>query len=172
MEIRLLREEDDRSRFQSGISELDRFLRQFAGQNQFKHHIGVTYVAVDKGRILGYATIAAGHIEIEDLPISSRRKLPRYPLPIVRLARLAVDESARGQGLGTQLLRFVLKLAIRMADAYGCVGVIVDAKSDAIDFYTRYGFITADAVQGQSDARPQPVMMYLSLAAIKDGLAD
>src|SRR5882724_9478454 len=103
MEIRPLREGDDRSRFQSGSPELDRFLRQFAGQNQFKHHIGVTYVAADGRRILGYATIAPGHVEIEDLPMSERRKLPRYPLPVVRLARLAVDESARGQGLGTQL---------------------------------------------------------------------
>jgi GNAT superfamily N-acetyltransferase len=172
MEIRPLREADDRSRFQSGDPDLDRFFRLFAGQNQFRHHVGVTYVAVESGRILGFATIAAGHIEIEDLPISARRRLPRYPLPIVRLARLAVDDSAQGQGVGAQLLRFVLKLAVRMADDFGCIGVIVDAKRDAIDFYAKYGFVAADAVEGRSDARPEPLLMFLSLREIEDGRAN
>jgi len=172
MEIRPLRETDDRLRFQSGDPDLDRYFRVFAGQNQFRHHIGVTYVAVEDGRILGFATIAAGHIEIEDLPSSARRKLPRYPLPIVRLARLAVDESAQGQGVGAQLLRFVLKLAVRMSRDFGCIGVVVDAKRDAIDFYLKYGFIASDAVEGESDARPQPMMMFLSLREIEDGVRE
>ena len=170
MEIRPLREADDRSQFQSGAPGLDRFFRQFAGQNQFKHHIGVTYVAVDNRRILGFATIAPGHIEIEDLPVSARKKLPQYPLPILRLARLAVDESARGQGLGSQLLRFVLMLAIRMASEFGCVGVVVDAKPDAVDFYAKYGFIALQPVEGLSDARPQPAAMFLSIRAMQDAI--
>src|SRR3954471_17090878 len=139
MEIRSLREADDRLRFESGDPDLDRYFRIFAGQNQFRHHIGVTYVSVESGRILGFATIAAGHIEIEELPVSARRKLPRYPLPILRLARLPVDESAQRQGIGAQLLRFVLKLAIRMSNDFGCAGVMVDAKRDAVDFYAKYG---------------------------------
>lgn len=170
MEIRHLREDDDRSRFQSGAPDLDRYLRQFAGQNQFRHHIGVTYVAVDHKRILGYATIAAGHIEIDDLPTSERRKLPRYPLPVVRLARLAVDESARGQRVGEKLLRFVITLALRMATDYGCIGLVVDAKLDAIDFYSRYGFIATDPVEGKSDSRPQPATMFLSLREIRESV--
>jgi GNAT superfamily N-acetyltransferase len=170
MEIRALRADDDRSRFQSGAPELDRFFRQFAGQNQFKHHIGVTYVAVDNRQILGFATIAPGHVEIEELPQSARKKLPRYPLPVVRLARLAVDESARGHGLGEQLLRFVLELAVRMAKDFGCVGIIVDAKADAVGFYARYGFIPVHVLEGQSDARPQPETMFLSVRAIKDSI--
>lgn len=172
MEIRPLREGDDRSRFQSGDPDLDRFFRQFAGQNHFKHHIGVTYVAAEATRILGFATIAAGHVELEELPVTARRKLPRYPLPVVRLARLAVDETAQGKGVGAQLLRFVLKLAMRMAGDFGCIGVMVDAKPDAIDFYSKYGFAAADPVEGQSDARPQPVMMFLSLREIEDALAE
>jgi GNAT superfamily N-acetyltransferase len=106
---------------------------KFAGQNQFKHYVGVTYVAVEGTSILGFATISPAHVEIEGLPATARKKLPRYPLPVLRLARLAVDESARGQGLGAQLLRFVLQLAMRMADDYGCVGVVVDAKPDALN---------------------------------------
>ncbi len=167
MEIRALRQGDDRASFQSGAPELDRFFRQFAGQNQFKHHIGVTYVGVDHDRILGFATIAPAHVEIDDLPVPARKKLPRYPLPVVRLARLAVDESAQGQGVGAQLLRFVLALAVRLERDYGCIGVIVDAKPEAIDFYSKYGFMAVDAVEGQSDARPQPAAMFLAMSAIK-----
>src|SRR5438093_7298185 len=99
MEIRALREHDDRSLFRSGDADLDRFFRQFAGQNQFRHHLGVTYVAVEDRNVLGYATVAAAHVEIDGLPPAARRKLPRYPLPVLRLARLAVPESAQAQGV-------------------------------------------------------------------------
>ncbi len=167
MEIRALREDDDRSPFRSGDPDLDRFFLKFAGQNQFRHYLGVSYVAVDQGRILGFATVAPGHVEIDGLPATMRRRLPRYPLPVLRLARLGVDQSAQGQGLGAQLLRFVLHLALRMADDYGCVGVVVDAKPNAVAFYTKYGFIRVDPVEGQSDARPAPTPMFLSIRAIE-----
>jgi GNAT superfamily N-acetyltransferase len=170
MEIRALHEGDDRSLFRSGDPDLDRFFQRFAGQNQFKHYLGVTYVAVETGRILGFATVAPGHVEIDGLPSAVRKKLPRYPLPVLRLARLAVDETLRGQGLGAQLLRFVLQLALRMARDFGCVGVSVDAKADAVDFYRKYGFISVDLAEGQSDARPSPIPMFLATRAIRIAL--
>lgn len=170
MELRALREQDDRSRFRSGDPDLDRFFHRFAGQNQFKHYLGVTYVAVDEDSILGFATVAPGHVEIDDLPVSVRKKLPRYPLPILRLARLAVDQTARSRGLGRQLLRFVFRLGFQMSSDYGCVGVVVDAKPDAIDFYRQYGFASIDVVKGQSDARPAPIPMFLDLRSIREAL--
>lgn len=170
MEIRALREGDDRSQFLSGDADLDRFLQKFAGQNQFKHYLGVTYVAVDERRILGFATVAAGHVEIDDLPATARKKLPRYPLPVLRLARLAVDEAARGQGLGRRLLRFVFELALQMAGDYGCIGVVVDAKPDAVDFYRQYGFVSIDVIEGQSEARPAPVPMFLAIRSIREAI--
>jgi GNAT superfamily N-acetyltransferase len=166
MKIRPLREDDERSRFHSGDADLDRFLHRFAGQNQFKHHVGVTYVAAEGERILAFATIAPAHLEIERLPALSRAKLPRYPLPVLRLARLAVARSARGLGLGKQLLRYVFHMAVRMAADYGCVGVVVDAKSGAVAFYEKYGFIALHVVEGQSEARPRTVAMFLSVNAI------
>ncbi len=168
MDIRALQPQDDRARFRSGDDDLDRFLHAFAAQNQFRHHIGVTYVAVHDESILGYATVSPGHVEIDGLPTSQRKKLPRYPLPILRLARLAVDASAQGQGIGTALLRFVLMLTMRMTDDYGCVGVLVDAKPAAIEFYARHGFVAVGAVAGQSDARPAPTPMFLGIKAIVD----
>jgi GNAT superfamily N-acetyltransferase len=168
IEIRALREGDDRAQFQSGDPDLDRFFQKFAGQNQFRHYVGVTYVAAEDQRVVGFATVAPGHVEIDGLPSAARRKLPRYPLPVLRLARLAVDRSARGGGLGAQLLRFVLDLALRMASDYGCVGVIVDAKPDAVDFYAKYGFIPVEAVEGHADVRPQQTPMFLATRAIKE----
>jgi len=167
MEIRALRASDDRSGFRSGHEDLDRFFHRYAGQNQFRHYLGVTYVAVDGGRVLGFATVAPRHVDIEELPERTRKKLPRYPVPVIGLARLAVETSARSMGLGGQLLRFVLKLAAKMADEVGCAGVVVDAKPDAIDFYTRYGFTPLELLEGQSEARPRTTPMWLSIQEIK-----
>ena len=166
IEIRALRPADDRSSFRSGDGDIDRFFQQFAGQSQFRHHIGVTYVAVEGQAVLGFATVAAAHVEIEDLPLAARRKLPAYPLPVLRLARLGVDQSAQGQGLGQHLLRFVLRLALQMANDYGCVGVVVDAKPRAEAFYRTFGFTAIEAVEGRSDARPAPTPMFLSTRVI------
>jgi GNAT superfamily N-acetyltransferase len=168
MEIRALRESDDRTGFCSGEPDLDRFLQKYAGQNQFRHHIGTTYVAVgDAARVLGYATVAAGSLEVQDLPPGVRKGLPQYPLPILRLARLAVDERVRGQGIGKALLRFVLDLALRMAEEFGCTGVAVDAKPGAVEFYEAHGFIRLEVISGQSGARPMPVLMFLSTKEIQ-----
>ena len=168
MEIRALREADERSAFRSGDPDLDRFFHRFAAQNQFRHYVGVTYVAAEEARILGFATVAPGHVEIEGLPAAARRKLPRYPLPVLRLARLAVDRAAQGQGLGAQLLRFVLQLATRMAGDFACAGVVVDAKHTAVEFYAKHGFIVMEAVHGQSDARPRPTAMFLAMRSIRE----
>ena len=167
MEIRALRPNDDRSAFQSGDDALDRFLRKYAGQNQFRHHLGVTYVAVEENRVLGFATVAPGQLDVEELPAAARKRMPRYPLPILRLARLAVDRPAQAKGLGRQLLRFVCRLAEKMADEYGCAGIVTDAKPDAVDFYVRHGFVPYDSLEGRSEARPRPTMMFLAMRAIK-----
>src|SRR5262245_22642395 len=167
MEIRALRPDDDRSEFHSGDESLDRFFRKYAGQNQFRNYLGVTYVAVEDRRVLGFATVAPGQMAVDELPAAAQKKLPRYPLPVLRLARLAVDRSAQARGLGRQLLRFVLGLAAKMGEEYGCVGVAVDAKPEAVNFYAKYGFVPCEALEGRSDARPQPSVMFLAMRAIK-----
>ncbi len=164
--IRRLEPGDDRDRFCSGHPDLDRFFHRFAGQNQFRHHVGVTYIAVEDDAILGFVTVSPSEIEIDALPADRRRRLPRYPLPTLRLARLAVARSAQGRGIGHALLRFALTLARRMADEIGCVGVVVDAKPDAQTFYLRYGFESVSAVEGVLLDRPEPTPMFLPLSAI------
>jgi predicted N-acetyltransferase YhbS len=122
--------------------------------------------------VAGYATVAPAYIEIDDLPAVQRKKLPRYPLPVLRLARLAVDESSRRKGLGKRLLRFVLRLALRMSEDFGCVGVVVDAKPGAVDFYTQFGFFPLEVVEGQSPARPAATALFLPLAEVAAAQSD
>ena len=166
MLIRALTQEDDRSRFRSGNIDLDRFFQRFAGQNQFRHHVGVTYVAVDGASILGFVTVAASSIETSGLPVAQRRKLPAYPLPVLRLARLAVDQGAQGRGVGHALLRFAFTLAHQMEESFGCVGVVVDAKAESVDFYAQFGFFPLDMEVGQLRDRPEPTAMFLELGAV------
>jgi predicted N-acetyltransferase YhbS len=170
MEIRPLRETDDRTAFRSGDADLDRFLAKYAGQNQFRHHIGTTYVAVDGDRLMGYATVAAGQVEGDAVSAALRRKLPHYPLQVLRLARLAVDTRAQAQGVGKALLRHVLLLALKMSEEVGCVGVIVDAKPGAVEFYSRVGFTALKVSEGHLQSRPEPLPMFLPLELVAAAL--
>jgi predicted N-acetyltransferase YhbS len=171
MEIRALRETDDRTAFRSGDFDLDRFLVKYAGQNQFRHHIGTTYVAVDGPRIVGYATVAPASVAGVELPATHRRRLPAYPLPVLRLARLAVDQGAQGGGVGRALLRHVLLLALKMAVDFGCVGVVVDAKPGAVEFYARLGFSPLEVAEGALDAHPAPAALFQPLDLVTAALA-
>ena len=170
IEVRLLQEADDRSSFQSGDEQLDLFFRRYAGQNQFRHHIGTTYVAVEGEAILGFATVTVGHVEIENLPPSLRKKFPDYPLPILRLARLAVDRNAQGKHVGEHLLRAVFAAAIELREKLGCVGVVVDAKAGAESYYSRYGFVELEVIEGALAERPTLKPMFLPASSIAQAL--
>ncbi|MCB1560115.1 MAG: GNAT family N-acetyltransferase [Xanthomonadales bacterium] len=148
IEIRPLRSEDERGDFSCGEPALDRFFQHYAGQNQFKLRLAVTYVAVVEGRIVGFATVAAASLERDAMPSAVlRRRLPAYPLPVLRLARLGVDWAAQGVGVGRCLLRHVFGLALAQRDTVGCVGVVVDAKTDAVAFYEKLGFLALDGLR-------------------------
>lgn len=166
LQVRRLEPGDDRASFRSGNIELDRFFSRYAGQNQFRHHIGTTYVAVEGGAILGFATVAPSELTTSRLPAARRKRLPHYPLPVLRLARLAVDERATGRGVGSTLLRAVLVLTQQMAATFGCAGVLVDAKPEAVAFYAKLGFLALAVESGQLGDRPEPLPMFLELGAI------
>ena len=162
LELRALRPEDDRSSFRSSNPALDYFFQQYAGQNQFRHHIGTTYVAVEEGRILGYATVSPAHLECASLPEVDRKRLPSYPLPVLRLARLATAEDAQGQGVGKALLRHVCLLATRMSADFGCVGLLVDAKPEAVAYYEAFGFLRLEPVTGEASMQPVPLFLAIN----------
>ena len=164
--VRRLEATDDRSGFRCGKIELDRFMHRFAGQNQFRHHIGTTYVAVLGEQIIGFVTVSGGEMVMETLNKKLRRRLPAYPLPIMRLARLAVDERFQGHGIGRLLLRAMLELALEIRDRIGCVGVVVDAKPESVAFYSDLGFTAIDLTSGALGDRPVPVAMFLPIGQI------
>jgi GNAT superfamily N-acetyltransferase len=164
IEIRLLLPGDDRSRFTCGVKALDRYFHHYAGQNQFRHRIGANYVALADGEIVGFATVSPAQIEGMALPAALERRLPHYPLPVLRLARLATSQAHHRQGTGLLLLRYVLRLAQRMSREFGCIGVVVDAKPDAVSFYERYGFRALDVEEGA--LREAPRAMFLAMGSI------
>lgn len=167
--VRQLREGDDRTTFRSGHEDLDRFFQRFAGQNQFRLHIGTTYVALDDaGTIVGFVTVASCSIEVKDLPKKLAKKLPSYPIPALRLARMAVAEGRQRQGVGSTLMKAVFLLARDQARKSGCAFVVTDAKQGAEAYYERWGFEAVRVLAGQIDARPTPLPMFLELGAIPE----
>ena len=166
LEIRLLRPDDDRRSFSSGDPDLDSFFRKYAGQNQFRLHIGTTYIALDGEDIVGFITISATSITIENLPSTVGKGFPRYPLPALRIARLAVSQNVQGRGIGKQLLRAAFSIAQQMSGQTGCIGVVVDAKKNAVAFYKQYGFLPLEVIAGGLNERPSPLPMFLPLGSI------
>ncbi len=167
IEIRLLEKADDRKSFRSDDTDLDSFFQKYAWQNQFKHHIGNTYVAADQGKILGFMTVAPGDMEIDRLPADLRKTLPRYPIPVLRVARLAVSHDAQGQGVGKRLMRAAFAMAIDLRERFGCAGVVVDAKRDAESFYSSLGFESLEVIEGQLEEKPAPTPMFLPIREIE-----
>ncbi len=164
IEIRALTQEDDRTLFRSGDPALDAYFLCYAGQNQFKHHVGVTYVACEGDQICGFVTLSTCTLVGSSIP--DRRRRPPYPLPALRIARLAVDERVRGVGLGKALLRFAIETAEWLRRQVGCVGLVVDAKPDAVSFYAKYGFVPFRAEQGESAVRPRLTPMFVALGSV------
>lgn len=165
--IRRLEQTDDRSTFTSGNIDLDRFFQRFAGQNPFRHHIGITYVATSGDDITGFVTVSSGQVVTDTLPARLRKKLPAYPLPVLRIARLAVDKHFQGLGIGRLLLRAILELSLEMRDRTGCIGIVVDAKTEAVGFYSKLGFERLDTISGSLPDHPEPVAMFLSVRLIE-----
>lgn len=160
-----LRPENDKAHFASGDFVLDRFLAEFAGQNM-DMYLGVTYVAEECGLVLGYVTLAACSTKRDEIAGAARRSLPAYPLPALRVARLAVDRKFHGQGIGTLLLDAAFDIALEMTRTVGCVAVLVDAMPEVTGFYERFGFRERAALEGASALRPAPVPMWLPLSVV------
>jgi GNAT superfamily N-acetyltransferase len=169
--IRLLAPDDARSQFDCGDIELDRFFQRYAGQNQFRHHIGSTYVAVLDGNIAGFVTVSPGELTADTVAAALKKKLPAYPIPVLRIARLAVDTRFQGRGIGRFMLRAMFELALELRDRVGCAGVVVDAKADAASFYQRLGFMPLSAGRGTLAVRPEPLPMFLPIKLIEKARA-
>lgn len=149
--IRRLEESDEVENFDCGDEPLNSYLKRNAWTNQQKISIGVTYVAVDDSApytVLGYFTLATSSVPRDRFPRKYVRGLPPYDLPLILLARLAVDNRFSGRGLGNALLSEALKIALRVADEVGCRCIITDAYPDKAGWYARYGFLPLEGATG------------------------
>lgn len=164
--VRQLRESDDRSKFRSGHVDLDLFFLRYAGQNQFKLHIGTTYVAIDDGAIVGFVTVASCSIEVTHVPRKLAKRLPSYPIPALRLARMAVAGGLQRSGVGALLMKAVFEITHEQARKTGCAFVVVDAKPGAETYYERWGFEAVPIEAGELVSKPTPKPMFLELGAI------
>lgn len=143
--IEQLTKDHDRASFDCGVLALNTFLQKHARQNATSNS-SRTYVATlaEDAKILGYFTLAAGRVSLEDVPDEQRKRLrlPRHAVPVVLLGRLAVDQTARGLGLGSRLLIEGLERAAMAAELIGAAAVEVDAKDEkARSFYKKFGFL-------------------------------
>lgn len=132
-----LSKKHDRQNFDCGEESLNDFLKRFARQNDEKG-ISRTYVAV-KGegpKIFGYYSLSGSSVKFDLVPDN----LPRYPVPFIHLGRLAVDVSAKGEGLGKALLFHALNRSADIAQQLGIYAVEVFALNEsARQFYLQFG---------------------------------
>ena len=137
---KLLTSRDVVSEFDCGSEELNRYLEHYALQSQ-NSEAARSYVSHLGEQIAGYYSLAYGSVECEQAPNRVSKGMARHPIPVMVLARLAVDKAYARQGLGEELLRDALLRTLSAADIAGLRAVVVDAKNDrAKGFYGRYGF--------------------------------
>jgi predicted N-acetyltransferase YhbS len=157
----LLEARHDVSAFDCGVPALNNYLRKFALANQ-RSQAARTYVATRGRRVVGYYTLAAGAARREIAPARVAKGLAAHPVPVILLARLAVDGGDKGKGLGTGLLRDALLRAIQAAEIVGCRAVTVHAKDDgAKAYYQGFGF---------EASMNEPFHLFLLMKDIKGGL--
>jgi ribosomal protein S18 acetylase RimI-like enzyme len=145
-----------RENFDCGEESLNIFLKKFARQNS-ERELSKTYVAVaeETEDVLGYYTISSGSVVSDNIP----ENLPRYPVPVAHLGRLAVDKRAKGQKLGEILLFDALKRIAGISEQLGIYAVEVIALNEsAKSFYLKYGF---------KELSDDELHLYLSIKVIK-----
>ncbi|MDB5386691.1 MAG: acetyltransferase [Planctomycetaceae bacterium] len=150
----------ERASFSCGSPTLDDFIRTRVSQYE-KRRLGKTFVAIPTGgkHVIGFYTLAAGGVAFEHLPSEAARKLPKHPVPVVLLVRLAVDQTAQGGGLGEGLLLDALQRTLDLSSSLGIHAVEVDALDDrAAAFYRKYGF---------TPLLDEPLHLYLPISTVE-----
>lgn len=139
-----LSDKHDRQRFDCGESTLDKYLKMFALQ-QIKKNIARTFVLIasnDPARIVGFYTVTLPDLEIVKLPREYSKKLPTYPLPTMKLARLAIDKKFQNKGHGKLLIIEFMRRALEVSRVAPLICLTVDAKNKKLsNYYKKMGFV-------------------------------
>lgn len=132
----------DRQGFDCGDEAMNDFLRRYARQSH-EQNASKTFCAIDEAmpnRVLGFYTITPSAVAHEEVPPAMKKGFAQHEVAGFKLARIAVDQSVAGQGLGGQLLVAVALRCLRISAEAGGVLLIIDAKNDrAVDWYASYG---------------------------------
>ena len=127
--------------FDCGREALNRYLLRHAWTNQ-QAGAAQTYVGLVGDTVVGYHTLAVGHVTREEAPERVIKGLARHPVPVMLLARLAVDRRWQGQGVGKALLKDAMERTLQAAEIAGIRAFAVHAKDEeARCFYQRFDFI-------------------------------
>jgi GNAT superfamily N-acetyltransferase len=127
-------------KFNCGQPDLDRFLIRHALQAQ-QSNSSQTYAALSDNEVIGFYTIVAGEVQHARAPERVTKGMPRHPVPLLVLARLAVHTKVQGQGIGAGLLLDALGRTLQVAEVIGVRALAVHAKDDeAAAFYQHFGF--------------------------------
>lgn len=130
--------------FRCGHAALDDYIRRYATQD-VRRNVARVFHAVpelEPGRLAGFFSLSAGSVNCTDLPQEMAKKLPRYPVPVALIGRLAVDIGFQGQGLGSILLADACQKVVHASATLAVMGIVVDAKdAGSASFYQRFGFL-------------------------------
>lgn len=128
--VRKLSSADSAEAFDCGQPALNQFLQRHALVNQ-KANSAQTWVCCLRGEVVGFYSLAVGSVDPEDAPARAMKGLARHPVPVMILARIAVDRDHQGKGLGKALLRDALLRTAQAADIAGIRCLLVHAKDEA-----------------------------------------
>ena len=138
--------------FECGEPALDDYLQCYASQD-IKRGVARVFVAsrVESPDVVaGFYTLSAASVSAETLPERWRKKLPRYPVPVALLGRLAVRRAFHGQGLGSMLLADACKRVLAASETLAVAAIVVDAMSPkAAAFYRHFGFVELSGQSGR-----------------------
>lgn len=126
--------------FSCGNEELDRFFKRNALVND-QNGYGKTYVLIDEKDVLGFFTLCSSSIKYDEYPNKENEKIPKYPIPCIKIARLAVNKKYQHQGYGRELIKQAFLRVSSVSNTIGVRLIVVDAKESAISFYKKYGFL-------------------------------
>lgn len=145
-------------RFDCGEPTLDEWLKRRAKQNQLTGACRTFVVVDEENQVRAYYALAAGAVAFQSATSAVRRNMPD-PIPVMVLARLAVDHRAQGIKLGAALLRDAVNRAIAVSQNTGVRALLVHALHErAKQFYEHYGF---------QESPQHPLTLMLRLSAVK-----
>lgn len=127
--------------FDCGVSELNNYLKKFAYQNHQAGSSRVYIVTGEENKVVAFYTLSFGSISYSDAPDRVKKGLGKYPVPVILLARLAVDKTQQGKGLGQALVKDAILRAYQASEIAGLRAILIHAKDEqAKNFYEQFGF--------------------------------